>query len=426
MPTLQAIRRQLMDELDGQDFGFNFTASSNASTAVTTADPRLRDSRLAVNQYEHAWIFRPGLTGADRIKPAGDLASATGVLDQLGSSWVNTADTNFELLALHPDVLHNLVNDALELELTDWESVLTPGPALQLQDADMESSDTWGTVTDTSVSNIGTNAKNTDAAEVWSGQRSSRWITNAAGGYAQSSLLRVRSSTTLTYWAVLKADGGTARLRLVDQDGTSIDSITTTEEQWTFLRRTVTVGSGVEGVRLRFIGDANLDEIDVDLFGIQPYGERIYRLPSWADERFKIAALAFLTFTDGLSGSDTWNANSRRVNRMTEGVDWRYINNPQAANTLLIEILNRDALQHPLVVIGKRPWSDFQTLTLDTDSTNCTLHVIVRRIKFLLGVRYPERFPGLAREALQEVRASEAARRTQRPEPPNWTLRRVH
>src|SRR3990167_8553118 len=138
MPTLQAIRRQLFDELDGMDFGFNFTASGGSATAVTTNDPRIRDSRLGLNQYEHAYIFRDdlGTTDVDGIRTAGDLTSSSGSLAQTGASWAVSPvnGDSIELMAIHPTVLLNLINDALELEYTEWAGPLVAGPS----DNDME------------------------------------------------------------------------------------------------------------------------------------------------------------------------------------------------------------------------------------------------------------------------------------------------
>src|SRR5574341_1371458 len=167
MPTLLAIRGQLMDELDGMNFGFRFTASGGSATTVTSNDPRLRDSRLGLNQYEHSYIFRPtlGTSDADGIRTAGDLTSSSGSLAQTGASWsVSPANADtIELLALHPTVLHNLINDALEQEYTEWEGPLVAGPT----DYDMESTSAWdGTVSGTSASNA-TVTKQTTAAEVF-------------------------------------------------------------------------------------------------------------------------------------------------------------------------------------------------------------------------------------------------------------------
>ena len=428
MPTLQTIRRQLFDELDGMDFGFNFTASGGSATAVTTNDPRLRDSRLGPNQYEHAYIFRPtlGTSDADGIRTAGDLTSSSGSLAQTGASWaVSPANADsIELLAVHPLILHNLINDALELEYTEWEGPLVAGPS----DNDMESTSAWdGTVSGTSASNA-TVTKQTTAAEVFSGQRSTRAIATSASGYVQSALTTVRQGAGILYWSILKADIGEVTMSLLDSSGNTVDTATAlTEEQWAYVRRIVQAGTSVEQVRVRFTLTTSADEADIDIVGIQPYAQGRVFLPSWADEVWKIKSLGYLTFSDPMQGTsgDSYNAMSMRINRLAPD-DWRFAWQPQAGNTTWLELKDWNLTQYPLWLTGTRAWSDFGTLTADTDETNCPLHVIVRRVKFLLGARYPQRFPGLAALAYQEVKAAAEARQNPPVELPNWSLPRVH
>ena len=424
MPTLQTIRRQLFDELDGMDFGFNFTASGGSATTVTSNDPRIRDSRLGLNQYEHAYIFRPtlGTTDVDGVRTAGDLTSSTGSLAQTGLSYAVSPVTtdSVELLAIHPAVLHNMINDALEQEYTEWEGPLVAGPT----DHDMESTSVWGTVTDTTTSNV-TATKQTTAAEVFSGQRSSNFIATSASGYAQSANVPIRTGASILYWAILKADIGTVTMSLRQSDGTVIDSATAlTEENFSFLRRIVST-SAIEGVRVRFTLTTSADEADVDIVGVQPYAHNRIYLPSWANEVWKVKSLGYLTFADSVgTGGDAYNAHSMRVNRLSPA-SWRYVWQPQTANVSWIEVQDSNLTQYPLWVTGMRPWSDFGTLTADTDETQCPLHLVVRRTKLMLGTRYPQRFPGLAQMAFAEIQAAGEARINPPVELAQWHLPRV-
>lgn len=426
MPTYSQIRAQLMDDLDGYDFGFRFTASGGSATTVTSNDSRIRDSRLGTNQYEHAYIFRPslGTSDADGIRTAGDLAS--GSLSQTGANWSvspSNGDT-IELMALNPIVLQNLINDALELEYTEWEGPLVAGPT----DNDMESSSAWdGTVSGTSASNA-TVTKQTTAAEVFSGQRSTRAIATSAGGYVQAALTPIRQGASVLYWAVFKSDIGETTMSLLDGSGNEVDAAPgITEEQWTYVRRIVQTGSTVEQVRQRFTLTTSADEADIDMVGIQPYAENRIYLPSWANEPWKVKSVGFLTFGDALttnSSGDAFNAASMRINRLNPA-DWRYAWNPQSSNAAYIELKDRNITQYPLWITGMRPWSDFVTLSTDSGETNCPLHVIVKRVKLLLGMRYPQRFPGLADLALTELRAMNDPRMNPPIELPDWYLPRV-
>jgi hypothetical protein len=422
VPTYQEVRRQLFDELDGYSFGFNFTASGVTTTKVTTADPRIRDSLLANGQYEGAYIVRPALSGADFAKIAGDTCGGAGSICHTGSSWCNQgacACTDFELMALHPTVFLNLANDALELEFVKWETPLVPGPT----DPDMESTSAWDTTESGTTTANATVTKTTTASEVRRGARATKIVTSAADGYAQSNGVRVRQSGTVFYYAVLRSDG-TARVGLRDAGGTEIDAQTTTENQWTMVYGNAVIDDDDETVHIRISG-SNGATITVDEVGIIPNGHTEIPLAVPYDEPFKVDDISTVVYTQSMRGGNAYNAASRQLRKLVEGSDYRYVRHEQDANPLWIEILKPGLLSQPMVVNGNIPWSYFGGYSTDASASNVPLHVIVRRIKLLLGQRYPERFPALAAAAFQEIRMSAAAREVKAPERQAWQMPRV-
>ena len=107
------------------------------------------------------------------------------------------------------------------------------------------------------------------------------------------------------------------------------------------------------------------------------------------------------------------DAYSRELVPLQEGTDYTYQNSYSAVNSNAIQIDKR-WLSYPLWIRGSRPYSDFGTFAAATDTTTCPLHVLVSRVKYLIGKRYSG-FESLMAEAEREIRQRAALRVTSLP-----------
>lgn len=406
---------QLLDEVVGLGIKFTGTATASGQT-VTTNSPII--NRGGANkpptdlQGRYLWI--PSETGDDRVHSITtvSVAASTGVttittLDTYDST--TTAGTMY-VLAIHPDILINLLNDGLEVEYTD----ITLPLSADITDGDMQTSG----VTNWSDTNA-TSSKVTTAANVLYGVRGLRVLNSGANGYtATAAASRIARGKTFRVWAIVRADVGTAVLTVVDTSGNSLASVEYSEENWGLVWVDMSPGSTIEEVKFRLGGSGASDDTYWAAVGYYRPDEMNLDLPSWADAKHKVKALSVAEFR-GTTDSTAYQARSRSLRRLDEGVDWRYVNEGASLHPDYIELLRRDLLSDmPLYLTGTRPRSDFGTLTSGGDMSDTVyieLQVWKERAKQLLGERYPAAFPGMAEIAAGKLAQRETLRATEPP-----------
>lgn len=401
---------QLLDEVAGM--GLKFTGTATASgTTVTTTDPEIIKGTAGTSyRFQQKFLYVSSATGADEVHAivshviSGNTATIT-TLGTYGSTYTNAA---CYILAVPPSQLMALANDALDLEYTDFQAPLRSGP----DDADMQDS---ATTSWPDTSNV-TMAVQATAAEVLFGTRS-KSATFSAAGYSQSTLVNVGTNKSILVWGIWKSDVGTNGFELVDSSGNSLASVTSTQEIWVMGKKELEVG--VESVRIRLTGSAASDQGDWNAAVIVKTGDRLFKAPSWVDERFKAhPGLAASTFHTSATEADTWEAESMTLQLLEEGVHYRYITRKGDANPHQFEILDAGAqfLSNPMWIVGGRPYSDFGTISTYSGTTNCPIQVWKERIKVLIGERWPQAFPDLASMASAKLAQREALRQTAPPE----------
>lgn len=404
---------QLLDEVQGLGRKFTGTATNGGAT-VTTTDPEI--NKLGTLQpstrFQGRFLYIPtGTVGTDDVHSiqTSSVSSATATLTTNGNYAATYTSVNMYILAIHPNDLRRLVNDALELDLTNITLPLTYGTDWDMQTSGVTN---W---TDTNA----TSSKVTAVANVIYGVRGLRVLNSSSNGYSQSASTRITKNQPFVAWAIGRADVGTATATLVDGSGNTLTSLTSTEEQWVYMWDDVTPGSTAEEVSWRLGGSGASDDTYWAAVGIYKPDEAQIFLPSWVDEPFKLKALSRACFRGPTDDSRSWQAMSREMRKLNEGADYRVEIEHGSLNPAYVEIVdpgwrNWDS---PYFITGMRPYSDFGTLGADTDSVYAPLHVVIPRAKYLLGDRYSQAFPDVKMQAMSELAVRAASRRTETPKP---------
>ena len=407
---------QLIDEVEG--LGYKFTTVAINAGTVTTNEPEFnKDGANAPGErFQNGYLFVPSGVAADRVRSNSTIAVAAGVTtithngpDTAAGGGAQTA----YLLSMNPLHLIRIGNDALGLEYNEMTV-----PLSLVTDGDMQTSGVtnW---TDTSA----TSSKVTTAANVFFGLRGMRVLLSGASGYTVNAAnVRISRGKSWRAWAIVRADVGTAILRVVDASGNSLATVQTTEENWTYVWVDFTPGSTIEEIAFRLEGSGATDDIYVAAVGFQRVGERLVYLPSWATKRDRIRSLSVASYTGSGSETGAVPAFSRVLASLEEGLDYRFIAEPMAANVSAIEILPAGIARHPsllnspLWITGERPYSDIESFTVISDTSTIEPERLVTRMKYLLGKNHPAYFTGLREVAEEEILGRIPASTTREPE----------
>jgi hypothetical protein len=419
--TATTIIDQTIDDVEGIAWKFTGTATSGGATLTTTdAEINKLGANYNADRFNGHRLWIPtGTSGTDDIHTITSMSvsAATTTITTLGNYGATYTNAAMYIMGPHPNVFLRHLNDALELAPVEAVVPLRHGP----DDADVQTSAT--------TSWTGTNctvAKQTTAAEVLWGQRSMSLTLTSASGYATSTTVRAGHSEQVYGFALAKADIGTGIFRLLDNGGNTLDSVSFTQEDWLYVRKSVSLGSDDEGVVIRILGTDNLDQIDVQAAWVVRQNINRFQLPSWIDERFKLKGIEVACFRQAGSEDDTWLAQGVDTVSLTEGVDYRYINRQADANPYWVEILPpaQHYMQYPMFLTvdcpASAPYGVSATFSAVTDTTNLPQKVAVAAFKCVLGRAYKREFPTLQAEAEAEFRKLTEKRVTAKASTPQW------
>ena len=426
---------QLGDEIPGLLWKFTGTATSGGAT-VTTTNPEINKlgSNAATDRFSSLFLYIPtGTAGTDDVHSVTTISvsAATATITTLGNYGATYTNAAMYLIGIHPDIFRRLLNDALEkihVECIEW---LVHGPS----SANMQGSSVDADWTESGASDT----VQTTASEVAFGQQS-LVVTDSgsAGGYTQSALAALGQGRRVRLHGVVKADTGTSILRALDGSGNVQDSISTTQEDWVYLSKTVGFDSADEQIRLRLVASAASDSGDWNLAGYVKEGIYRFLLPSYMDERFKVKAVCRAIFHETGSEADTWLYDSMELETLVEERDYRYVTRQTDANPHAIVFEPHiDLMSYAYCVLIDAPYSApygvASTLSADTGTSYCPLHLWVPYCKHLIGLRYGQTFPELAPRnpdnpystpGYKEYQAHGIARTTEKPKP-QVVVRRV-
>ena len=402
---------QLLDERPG--LGWKFTGTSTASGATTTTtDPEINKLFVTADErYQSLFLYIPsavaGSVNQIRSLTTASVSGGTATLTGRGNFDATFTAVTHYLLAIHPDVLRRLGNDALELEYHEILQFLYHGP---------DSGDMQGSTVDTDWTETNaTDSTQTTDAEVFSGVQSFV-ITDSGsgGGYSQSGLSPIGQGKAAHCHFILKADTGTSTPTVLDGSGNVQDSIPVTSEDWVYAYKRVQFDAADEQIRLRLTGTSASAAGDWQLACFVKEGNGRFTLPEFIDRRYKVRAVCTVEFTERAAEADTWLADSMVLTRLKPGEDYRInIRQGDAKPNVVYftrEAINRGVLSKLLCLVVDEPWTTNHgvsgTFSTDDSTTLCPFRPLVERCKQLIGKRYPRNFPGLDSEGADEVMQS--------------------
>ncbi len=397
-----------------QRFAYKLSAATITTTTFTTTDPNSMKLATTANPTRLQGLHIYLETNAEeRIITTLSVTASVATVTFVGANAtaVGTA-SNAWITRVPWSEIKALVNDALEREFVECFIPLSHGPdSADLQDSDSVDTD-W---TETNA----TDTVQTTVAEVFAGARS-LVVTDSGsgGGYTQSTLMRMGHGYSM---AIMKSDTGTSGLRVVDDTGNTIHTISTTQEDWVFMKRQFTLDATDEGARLQLLESTASAAGDWQFAWMVKEGVRLFNIPSWVDERFKLKTIARARFYERGDEADTWMADSIDLERLSEGdeEDYRFINRTADANPHQVILGRHIALDEPLFLIIEAPWTIpygvAATYTTDASTSLCPVRALTAHVRMLIAERYPNMFGAGYEAARRDVAQIAALRKTEPP-----------
>lgn len=331
-------------------------------------------------------IWRPGAaTAADYYRSAALLTPSTGVLAP-DAAWADitlgTEDFYLVYYDVHPQLLVDAANRMLRnLYFPNAEPLSAKPSGTTVGDSGFQSTVTTAyTESDADAGPATTFSKITtaDSDNVWGGSIASGRILNAAANGYIRQRFNVTRGEQVFVWVLVRADVGTASLTLWDvtnnvEIGTAV---TTTEEQWQYMWRTVNVPSTCEVMEIRLQGVGATDDIYWGGKGVYRTQNRRIQLDSTWDTGFKLGLMY-----GQLHGSGNTNgvvdAHSIDFTEIPRGDDtWVPDMTPPGANPRWIQFHTSRFFNGPIWIEGRRAHADVdgpftevltQTTSLDLD-----------------------------------------------------------
>lgn len=379
--TRKDVRQYLYEEMP--QLGLAGTADSVAATSITDTYA-FKDSGLGSNHFKGTTIYRPTTSGDDQVKKAGTVATSTGALSHTGSNYSDTSELYYELVGyLHPDDLNACIQRALRKTFFETQTVLT-----QCTDGDMESS---GTSHWTRINGDETVAKETTAANIFSGLQSLSVANATANGGVKSDAITVQTSEPIRVSVICKITSGTANLIIYDETNSVVlETISTSERGWVNLYWQNQVGSTTKSITIRLVGVESSADIIWDNVIFYHMNARNMIAPSSLDEAFKLLKIRQVQYRVGISDG-VQDAVSRQFMDWTQPQHFSLDVFQPEANSYVIEF-NRPIVGD-LWIEYQRPYYDLETFSDDTGTSSAPFLQLVAYTKYELALLLKKRYP---------------------------------
>ena len=394
------------------ELGMYFSSIDALAAGSITITP-LANSLLTTSEYANNIIHRPAAaTAADITRFAGLLTVASGAL-AVSPNYTDTTATNETVEiwydpTIRPDIhILRLFQDALRQIKFRATIPLYHGPA----SADMQGSNVDSDWTESGA----TDSVQTTASEIFSNAQSLVVTDSGSGnGYTASAAQKVGQGRTVYFFAIVKADTGTSMLRIMDGSSNEQASVSTTQEDWMLLKKQVAFDSTDETFTMRLQEVAASDSGDWQAAWYVKADRYNFELPSWFDDTMTPVGISVGNFNVAGTESDTWLADSSKVESLIEGTDYQWIRSLGDAHILGVRILNELLLSEPLFLTLDCPWSTpygvAASFSSETDTTDCPISLLIPQAKILIGEAYKKfeyLIPRGSAEKLTELRQTQ-------------------
>lgn len=379
MPTVtrKAYRQALCDRLFvGRDARRGTGSASGSTTTLVDVDAFASSLGLTSKHVGDWIVLNTGGTVESAIITAVS-AGGTATLDRAVTSTTNA--TTWEMTYnYHPDVLHNVINQVLRNVYTPTLFPLA-SYILDNDDNDMEDSGVtaWTDVNATSTKGT-TNVFPTGAQDLV--------VTDsgAGGGYSRCGAHRVYASHGYHAFSVAHTIGTTtATMSVYDvTNAATIDSATTNELQFTWLKVQFSTPSGCESVQVRHTTDTASGVTHWKDTSLVSDDQRIFTCPSWLVMPTQMIDVVQMREGNSLDGTDDYAVLQQNL----ISVPWRPAwGNIRGANEVAIEVDGFTG--SPRYIYAMRPGT---ALSSDTATGYVDTDVVVENALFLLDPSVPD------------------------------------
>lgn len=346
---------------------------------------RFQNTNWGANQFKGWWGHRPTATGNDIVKAMTTLSSSA--LSHGSSNYSDTTTLYFSLTRpdWHPTIyVHPLINRALEKCWQWWRTVLTP-----VTDGDMETSGVtnWTATNSTRVK---------DTTIVWQGTASMDVTNTSANGYVQSASFLAVPNRSFRFSVKCRPRVGTQTFTVYDVTNSAVitsSSAVSGVGAWQDVMVTGTFPATCYQAAVRLGGVGTTDRANWD--DVTGYWDLQTRLdlPSWVTQwrtEEGEEALRIYKQANRLGTDNAWAATAYDLS-LVEPRDYQILQQPSAVGSLQLE-MGRDlsGQKWPLIVEARRPFSDFGSLSADTDTTGAPLRLVVAAAKCLAALERRE------------------------------------
>lgn len=411
--TRQAIRRALFDMVPG--LGVSSVADGVTTTTLTDAFT-FKDTTLGQNHYRGYYLYRPDVSGDDRIKKILSVNPSTGTATIAGSNYSDVSDTNFELMAImHPDELNACIQRAQTRMYFEYQTPHTG--VLAALDGDMEASTTsnWTNV------GLATMAKDTTAGNVLSGFRSMHTLANSTNDYMKTAAnLNPYSATAFYASTCVRVVSGTVSLIIYDITNSAAigTAVTSTVPGFVHLWCTGQIPTTCQEVSIRANSVTSTAEAYWNHITFYPTDRFNYPMPSWVDEPWKFLKLREARYQKSLNSQTNGgydDAYSRQMNDWLQPSMFSLDPFHLDANPYQLQLM-KPVPSNELWIEGKRPFSDIEPLGGESSTTLAPTRLVYSYCKDEVARVLTKRFPNdlrwklLAEEAIGEIDAETRAR----------------
>lgn len=363
--TRAQIRAKLYNRVDG----LGFASTADNVTATTIVDTfQLQDDEASAGDKIGTFIYRPGRTGDDRVKPASTLDPATGTLEHGSNNYSNTADLAWESVGLMtPDELNDCIRRAMRRVYALLWVAVSPWTDGDFAASDASAFTDSGTTSskDTTTANYHLNGPRSLVQTGAGTTRTSVFGVTPGDIFFHGGLNRVTASTYTVSYKLYDETNGALILSDADVEHSSL--------AWQMVYRRDVIPAGCYAVRaqLQVAGSGTPVAVWDTLFGhLVGEEQRRFRAPSWLDESWKLLDFGPAEY-GRLIEAGRYNAASQKRHAWHRPSEFDIDPLTEDAAPRWLQINREEGLpEQDLWIYGKRQLSDYAEMDDETDSTD--------------------------------------------------------
>lgn len=378
------------------------------AAALLTSTLHLRNENWGAQQHESisSLLYRPGAaSAADYVRYVSSSSTNAGAVVP-DADWADVTLTSEDIAMLHggihPTWLLRAINRGMGGVYDENIEPLSAKPSgAVLQDAGFQSSATTQYVeSDTDGGPTMTFSKVTTAnsENVFQGIGSGRGLNTQDGGYFRQRFNVTQREPVVMHALSRLASGTAAQLLLRDVTGSANIGTTVEHDEgaWQWMRRLETIPDDSKILEVRWQGSGASADVYWGGHSILfPNQARVILDTKW-DTEFKMPSLVSVDMAGDSPATGVFPAMSARYTEIPR-TDYSFLFNRQGANPYAVQFHNgtqQHWFQKPVMIQGRRAYSDFTTFTLAlSETTGADLDLIASAalVEAFLDQRIAER-----------------------------------